>query len=108
VNDLNGAEIDPRTPLEGQVYQPSPLIQPDIRTGYDSYGDYHAIQQEQISELDARTKLMITFIIQQITGEDPNENVLLRATEIEEENGLPWGVSAEDIYNQFIRTRRET
>jgi hypothetical protein len=63
-------------------------------------------QERQIRELEVTTKLMMTRIVQQIIGEDPNENVFLRATEIEEENGLPFGVSAEDIYDHFMKTYR--
>jgi hypothetical protein len=72
---------------------------PDI-AGLDS--SPYAIEREQ------RIKQMTNHILQQIIGEtryrnDPEWGVWHEARRIEDENGLPDGVTAHDIYQHYIQ-----
>ena len=88
--------------FELEPYAPAPHIVGDTRTGFDLSGDFHCVDRS------AQLHSLTSHIMQQIIGESPYKpdmiwSVWHESHRIEEENGLPHGVTAEAIFQHYLK-----
>jgi hypothetical protein len=72
---------------------------------FQRYFDMHQPSDPEMVEI--ANQVTARYIMQQIIAENINDPdldwiVFQTAAEIEEENGLPYGVTADDVYQEFL------